>query len=360
LLEVKIKRTLPGFNLDVDFSVDGEILGILGPSGSGKTMTLKCIAGLIQPDQGLIKLNDRVLFDSSMRVNLPTQVRKVGFVLQHYCLFPHLSAVKNIAYGVRKSTRSEVNDRVSELVGKMRLNGLEQRYPRQLSAGQQQRVAIARALAPEPEVLLLDEPFSALDSITKEQMELELMEIQDFYKGSIILVTHNLAEAYRLSSRLAIYEAGKVAQCDQKERIISSPASRKVARMLKIRNYLDGFISETNESSIWVTIPELDTRLRVSANGHDSLVANQHVTIGVFPDYVRIAEGPGQNTLLSSLDRVVNAVSTVNYHFSLKTISGKSLHIETVLPKSDARLLLTGQQYYLHLPPEHVAIITNG
>ena len=359
MLEVKIKRTLPGFSLDVGFSVDGEILGILGPSGAGKTMTLKCIAGLIQPDQGLIKLNDRVLFDSAKRINLSTQVRRVGFVLQNYGLFPHLSTVKNIAYGIKKSTRSDVNDRVSELVEKMRLNGLEQRYPRQLSAGQQQRVAIARALAPEPEVLLLDEPFSALDSITKEQMELELVEIQNFYKGSIILVTHNLAEAYRLSSRLAIYEAGKVAQCDQKERIISSPANRKVARMLKIRNYLDGFVSEIKDSSIWVTIPELDTRLMVSANGHNKMAANQHVTIGVFPDYVNITEGPGQNTLLSSLDRVVNAVSTVNYHFSLKTISGKSVHIETVMPKSDTRLFSTGQQYYLYLPPEHVAIITN-
>lgn len=359
MLEVKIKRALPGFSLDVGFSVDGDILGILGPSGSGKTMTLKCIAGLIQPDHGLIKLNGRVLFDSSERINLPPQVRKIGFVLQSYGLFPHLSTVKNIAYGIQKGARSDVNDRVGVLIEKMGLNGLEHRYPRQLSAGQQQRVAIARALAPEPDVLLMDEPFSALDSVTKEQMELELLGIRDFYKGSIILVTHNLAEAYRLSSRLAIYEAGKVAQCDHKEKIICSPASRKVAKMLKIRNYLDGFISDIKDSSIWVTIPELDTILKVSANGHDKPAANQHVTIGVFPDYVRIMEVPGQNTLLSSLDRVVNSVSTVNYRFSLKTNSGNILHIETVLPKSDARLLSTGQQYYLHLPPEHVALIAN-
>jgi molybdate transport system ATP-binding protein len=359
LLEVKIKRTLPGFSLDVDFSADEEILGILGPSGSGKTMTLKCIAGLIQPDQGLIKLNNRVLFDSSKRVNLPPQVRKVGFVLQNYGLFPHLSTVKNIAYGIQKRPRSEVDERVSMLVEKMRLSGLEQRYPRQLSAGQQQRVAIARSLAPEPEVLLLDEPFSALDSITKEQMELELMDIKNFYKGSIILVTHNLAEAYRLSSRLAIYESGKVAQCDQKGKIISSPASRNVAKILKLRNYLDGFISEIKDSSIWVTISELDTRLRVSANGHDKLSVNRHVTIGVYPDYIRITEGPGQNTLLSSLDRMVDTITTVNCYFSLKTASGKSIYIETFLPKSDARVLSTGQQYYLHLPSEHMALIAN-
>jgi len=357
LLEVKIKRALPGFSLDVGFSVDGDILGILGPSGSGKTMTLKCIAGLIQPDEGLIKLNNRVLFDSSKSLNLSPQVRKVGLVLQNYGLFPHLTASKNIAYGIRNSTRSEINDRVSVLIEKMGLNGLEHRYPRQLSAGQQQRVAIARALAPGPEVLLMDEPFSALDSVTKEQMELELLGIRDFYKGSIILVTHNLAEAYRLSSRLAIYESGRIAQCDHKEKIICSPASRKVAKMLKIRNYLDGFVSDISDSSVWVTIPELNTRLMVSANGRNRLAANQRVTIGVFPDYVRIEEGPGQNALLSSLDYMNNSVSTVNYRFSLKTVSGRGVSIETVLPKSEARFLLPGQECYLYLPPDHVAVI---
>lgn len=358
MLEVSIKRTLPGFNLDVGFSVDGEILGILGPSGSGKTMTLKCIAGLIRPDEGAVKLNGRILFDSSMKINLPTQVRRVGFVFQHYGLFPHLSTVNNIAYGIRNRPRSEVDERVGELIEKMRLNGLERRHPRQLSAGQQQRVAIARALAPEPEVLLLDEPFSALDSVTKEQMELELLAIRDFYKGSIILVTHNLAEAYRLSSRLAIYESGRVAQCDHKDKIISRPASRKVGRMLKMRNYMDGTISEVNDSGIWVTIPELGIRLMVSTNGHDRLAVDQNVTLGVFPDYVRVTDGPGQNTIPGTLDRGVNAVSTINYYFSLRTASGKGIPIETILPKSDARALTIGGQYYLHLPPEHLALIT--
>ncbi len=359
MLEVELKRTLPGFNLDIGFSTDGEVLGILGPSGSGKTMTLQCIAGLVRPDEGSIRLNDRVLFDSSKRVNLPPQVRNVGLVFQNYSLFPHLSTTENIAYGIRNRPRPEAYERVRLLVEKMRLTGLENRHPRQLSAGQQQRVAVARALAPEPEVLLLDEPFSALDSLTKEHLASEIMEVQDFYKGSIILVTHDLAEAYRLCSRLAVYESGKVLQCGPKEKIVSSPANRKVARMMGLRNCLDGFVTEIGDSSVWVTIPGLDTKLRVVANGHRGLTANQPVGVGIHPEYVRVAEGPGQNTLLGSLDRTVNAITSVSGYFRLDAHSGEAPYLEAVFPNSGALSLANGQRCYLRLPPEHLTIIGN-
>jgi molybdate transport system ATP-binding protein len=357
MLEVKIKRTLPGFSLDVVFSVNEEVLGIIGPSGSGKTMTLQCIAGLIQPDQGLIKLNDKVLFDSSERVNLPPQVRKVGLVFQNYALFPHLTTVQNIAYGICNCPRQEVNERVDTLIKKMNLNGLQNRYPKQLSSGQQQRVAIARALAPEPEVLLMDEPFSALDSMVKEQLEVEVMNLQKFYRGHIILVTHNLAEAYRLSSKLAVYESGRVIQCDQREKVVSSPVNKKVARITKFSNLMDGIITEIKDSSVWVTIPELDTILKVIADGHKGLVVNQSVTIGIRPEYVRINQVPGQNTFLSSLDRMVESIATTNCFFYLDTSSSESYYIETIFPKSDVRFLKNGQPYYLYLPPENLAII---
>ncbi len=358
MLEVKIKRALPGFDLDVAFSVDSEVLGILGPSGSGKTMTLQCIAGLIRPDQGLIRLNNRILFDSSKRMNLPSQVRKVGFVFQNYALFPHLTTFQNIAYGIQNYPKQEVKGRVETLIDKMKLNGLQKRYPKQLSAGQQQRVAIARALASEPEVLLLDEPFSALDSLVKEQLELEVMNLQQFYKGSIILVTHDLAEAYRLSSRLAVYESGRVAQCDQKSKVISSPVNRKVAELTRFTNLINGCITEIRDSSVRVMVPELGTNLEVAANGHEGLVVNQSVIIGIRPEYIQIAQGPSQNAFLSSLDRMVESVATLNCFFCLNTSSSCSHYLETIFPKSDTRLLSNGQPYYLYLPPEHLAIIT--
>ena len=172
MLEVNIKRSLPGFTLSVNFSINQEILAILGPSGSGKTMTLQCIAGLLRPDEGLIKLNNKTLLDTRNHVSLKPRARGVGFVFQNYALFPHYTVEDNIAYGMSQLPKDYVKTRVGELMDKMHLTGLGHRFPRQLSAGQQQRVALARAIAPEPELLLLDEPFSALDSQVKERLEL--------------------------------------------------------------------------------------------------------------------------------------------------------------------------------------------
>ncbi|HAS28470.1 MAG TPA: hypothetical protein DCR59_04855, partial [Dehalococcoidia bacterium] len=169
MLKIEAKKELPGFNLDVRLTAESGILAILGPSGSGKTMTLQSVAGLMKPDKGYVEVNGRVLFDSENKINLPVQKRKVGFVFQHYALFPHLNVWDNIAYGLKDVPKDEIRVKIKQLLENMNINGLEGRYPRQLSAGQQQRVAIARALAPEPDVLLLDEPFSALDPILKER-----------------------------------------------------------------------------------------------------------------------------------------------------------------------------------------------
>lgn len=357
MLEVELRKTLPGFVLDAGFSMDGEVLGILGPSGSGKTMTLQCIAGLVRPDRGAIRLNGRVLFDSSRRVNLAPQVRRVGLVFQNYGLFPHLSARDNIAYGIRHRTRSETEQRVRLLLEKMRLTGLENRRPRQLSAGQQQRVAVARALAPEPDVLLLDEPFSALDSLTRQHLESEIAEVRDFYRGEIILVTHDLAEAYRMSSKLAIYESGRLLQCGPKEKVVSCPANRKVARMIGMRNCLDGRIADVRNGEVWVTLSGRDTRLRAAADGWQGLAAGQPVTLGIHPEYVRIVEGPGPNVVPGSLDRTVEAITSVACHFRLEGAPGQAPALEAVIPGPGARPPGTGEPCYLHLPPEHLAII---
>jgi molybdate transport system ATP-binding protein len=356
---VEINRTLPDFKLDVAFSVDSEVLGILGPSGSGKTMTLNCIAGLVCPNRGFIQLNDRVLFDTSQKVNLPPRDRNVGLVFQNYALFPHLTASENIAYGIRHHSRSEVNHRVQTLNEKMGLDGLQNRYPQQLSAGQQQRVAVARALAPEPEILLLDEPFSALDSLTKEQLEMQILELRHFYKGHIILVTHDLVEAYRLSSRIAVYDAGKIIQCDRKGKIISSPANQKVARMTKFRNFMDGIITDIKDKNIWVSIPELGVDLKVAANGHKNLAVNQPITIGVRSEYIQAVAAPGQNTFQGTLNSSVENLTSINCYFSLKTETNESYCLEAAFPKSVAPLLSDGQHFYLYLPPEQMVIITD-
>ena len=167
-LKVHIHSKLKGFELKVDFETNGKPMGILGASGCGKSMTLKCIAGIMTPDEGYIELRGKVLFDSKNKINLKPQDRKVGYLFQNYALFPNMTVAQNIAVGIRGS-KSEKTEVVTKMLHNFHLQGLEKRYPSQLSGGQQQRVALARILAYEPDALLLDEPFSALDAYLKEE-----------------------------------------------------------------------------------------------------------------------------------------------------------------------------------------------
>jgi molybdate transport system ATP-binding protein len=357
LLEVSIKKSLPGFNLEVNFTISQEILAILGPSGSGKTMTLQCIAGLIKPDKGYIKLNDKVLLDTSKGISLKPRVRGVGFVFQNYALFPHLNAEDNIAYGINSLPKEQIKIRVSELMAKMHITGLGKRYPKQLSAGQQQRVALARAIAPEPELLLLDEPFSALDSQVKERLELELMNLQNFYKGNILFVTHDLAEGYKMASKIAVYESGRVVQCDYKNRVIESPANRTVARLTGVRNIMQGSIATITGSMVQVVVPELGGRLNIIKNDTAGLAANQAVTIGIRPEYIHIVDHPGENTFRCKADRIVEGVSLINCFFHTSSENSSRHWIEVSLHKLHTPLIKESHDCYLYLPPEHIAII---
>jgi molybdate transport system ATP-binding protein len=357
LLEVSIKKSLSGFKLDVDFSINQEILAILGPSGSGKTMTLQCIAGLIQPDEGYIKLNNKVLLDSAKGIKLKTRMRRVGFVFQNYALFPHLTAEDNIAYGINHLPKSEVKTRVAELMDKMHITGLGRRFPRQLSAGQQQRVALARALAPEPEALLLDEPFSALDAQVKERLELELMNLQNFYKGNILFVTHDLTEGYKLASKIAIYESGHVVQCDYKNKVIGSPANRTVARLTGVRNIMQGSIESIKGSTVRVMVPELGGILKIMKDDTTSLAINQTVTIGIRPEYIHIIDNPGENTFQCKADRIVEGVSLINCFFHAGQEGPERHWIEVSLHKAHAPLIKEGHEYCVYLPAEHIIII---
>ena len=178
MLKVNIQKELKEFDLDVDFELKSKRLGILGPSGCGKSMTLKSIAGIVNPDDGFISLNDTVYFDSSNKTNLKPQKRNVGYLFQNYALFPNMTVEENIAIGLGKDCDK---NHLYEIIKRFHLNGLEKRYPRQLSGGQQQRVALARIMAYSPDVILLDEPFSAMDTFLKEQLRLELVNsLRDF------------------------------------------------------------------------------------------------------------------------------------------------------------------------------------
>ena len=238
VLHVDIKRKLPGFTLRACFDADEERLGVLGPSGSGKSMTLRCIAGIEQPDEGVIVLGERVLFDSKSKINIPPQKRNIGYLFQNYALFPHMTVAQNIGICLvnQKDKRGDAKRIVEEQIEFFQLSGLENRYPSQLSGGQQQRVALARILAHQPDVLLLDEPFSALDSYLKWQIEPQLIELLDQYKGTTLMVSHNRDEIYRMCGKIAILNDGKVEAFGQKKALFEQPQTVAGAQLTGCKN----------------------------------------------------------------------------------------------------------------------------
>jgi molybdate transport system ATP-binding protein len=210
VLNVQIKAKIGTFDIDVSFNAEPEIVSLLGPSGSGKSSILNCIAGLRKPDSGFISCGDSVFFDSAKRICMPAQQRQCAYVLQNLALFPHLDVAQNISFGIEKLPASTRAKRLSELLDLVKLQGLERRKISQLSGGQLQRVALARALAPQPKLLLLDEPFSALDAELRDELGQELQILQKQFAIPILLVTHSKAEALRLAKTAIQLKDGRV------------------------------------------------------------------------------------------------------------------------------------------------------
>jgi molybdate transport system permease protein len=235
-LEVGIQKKLADFTLDVTFRASEAPLSILGASGAGKTMLLRCLAGIESPGHGRIVLNDRVLFDSEKRIATPARDRRVGMLFQNYALFPHRTVAENLAFGIERDDRVSRDGKVASLIARMHLGGLESRYPKELSGGEQQRVALGRALAIEPEALLLDEPLAALDTHLRSQVEMQLQETFAAYRRPTLLVTHNIEEAYRLGEDLLVLSRGKVIAFGAKEEIFRKPPSVEVARLTGCKN----------------------------------------------------------------------------------------------------------------------------
>jgi molybdate transport system ATP-binding protein len=239
-LEVRLVKRLSGFTLDAEWRAGDEVVALFGPSGAGKTLTLQCLAGLMRPDEGRIVVKGTVFFDAAARVHLPTQKRRLGYVFQGHALFPHLSVADNVAYGLHDWPRDRRRRRTTEILERLGLGDLARRRPSELSGGQRQRVALGRALAPDPELLLLDEPLSALDAPLRRQLREELLAVVREWRKTTILVTHDLPEAFQLADRVVVYEAGQVVQQAPKSELLSAPASERVARLMGVRNILSG------------------------------------------------------------------------------------------------------------------------
>ncbi|MDR2035759.1 MAG: ATP-binding cassette domain-containing protein [Coriobacteriales bacterium] len=236
-IEVNIKKEYPTFCLDIAFEAQDEALGFLGASGSGKSLTLRAIAGLVTPDKGRIVVNGEVFFDSYQNINLKPQQRKTALLFQDYKLFPNLSVAENIAAGMsRQLSRDEIHQRVKTQLERFKLKGYGSRFPAQLSGGQQQRVALARMLAAEPRILLLDEPFSALDAYLKSGLEEDLFNLFERYRGTILYVSHDIDEAVRFCDRIAVIDEGMVAQIAPAAELVSQPKTLASIKASGVKN----------------------------------------------------------------------------------------------------------------------------
>ena len=236
MLKVNILKKLKEFDLEVDFELKKGCLGILGPSGCGKSMTLKSVAGIVNPDEGVVSLTsdeETVYFDSNRKINLKPQKRNVGYLFQNYALFPNMTVEENVAIGLPKNHDKNI---VENMIKRFHLEGLEKRYPRQLSGGQQQRVALARILAYGPDVILLDEPFSAMDTFLKEQLRIELVNSLKDFDGFSILVTHDRDEAFQFCDELIIMDEGKIIAKGDTYEIFENPKRVQVARLTGCKN----------------------------------------------------------------------------------------------------------------------------
>ena len=238
-LEVEIEKCFAGFTLRAQFTARDTATAILGASGCGKSMTLRCIAGIVKPDKGRIVLDGVPLIDSEKKIDLPPQKRGVGLLFQNYALFPNMTVEQNILCGLHaEPDRAKRRAACAEMIRALRLEGLEKRLPAALSGGQQQRVALARILAAKPKILMLDEPFSALDSYLREQVEGEVGALLAAFQGPALLVTHNRDEAYRLCREMIVMDGGRVLRAGETKAVFADPRSCTAARLTGCKNIL--------------------------------------------------------------------------------------------------------------------------
>lgn len=256
-LSFKLRKSFADFSLDVELRLGEELLVLFGPSGAGKSLILKLISGILTPEEGYVEAGGALVFDSAKGLDLPIRKRKTGYLFQDYALFPHMSVYENIAYGISGLDEAERKRKAGGLISLMRLVGLEERYPHELSGGQKQRTALARTLATGPSVLLLDEPFSALDYQVREKLRADLVNIHNIFPITTIVVTHDLEEAFMLGSRIAVINEGRIEQAGSREDVFYRPLTRSVARFMGVRNIFDGRVKSARDGYATIETPDL-------------------------------------------------------------------------------------------------------
>ncbi len=343
MIQVAIQKRMHGFFLDVDFSSKAGITALFAPSGSGKSLTLQSVAGLVNPDAGKIEVSGRVFFDSARKINLPPQQRRVGYLFQDYALFPHMTVMENITYGSKNKRL------VERLVEILEIGSLLDKFPTEISGGQKQRVALARALATEPELLLLDEPFSALHKGLKLSLYRELKELQKLFDIPVIVVSHDIEEVFELADFMVVMKDGRVVQSGKPFEVFMNPVSCSVAELLGHKSFLPGVVENTETGYAFVRTERgflLKCRNNVCKVG-------ERVYVSVLPFSLALSPGETATRVEARVKKLEKA-----REFTRLTID-MGIDVELVIPSSLSPnfILEEGKSAVFYLSADHMPII---
>ncbi len=338
-IKLNITKNLGTFSMNINIETKSKRIGILGQSGMGKSMCLKMISGLETPDNGEIYIDEKCVFSSTQNINILPQNRKTGYMFQNYALFPNMTVEKNIAIAIEgnKSQKKEITKKIIE---KFSLLGLEKKYPSQLSGGQQQRVSLARIFAYNPEMILLDEPFSALDKFLKENLIEEMKKYIDGYDGTIILVSHNTEEIFALCDYVFVIHNGSVADMGNIDEIFKKPKSIHTARLSGCKNIWQA--KKKNNNTIFV--PELNAEFKVSDTVPDNVEF-----IGIHEKDVVIKK-EDSNSFLCVFSETQKGMFENTYVF---TVNNKNVYVKTSINQE----FKEGKKAYIYLPEEKIFVI---
>jgi molybdate transport system ATP-binding protein len=359
MLDFDFEYRLNGFTLTPALTIERGVSALYGPSGAGKSLTLLCLVGLRRPERGWIRLNRRTLFDAGAGIHIAPHLRRMALVFQEYALFPHLTVTGNLAYGLRGLTTADARDHVNAMLRLLRLEGFGNRYPSELSGGQRQRVALGRGLIVQPELLLLDEPFSALDQMERERLRAEVLDLLQGFGGTTVLVTHSLQEAYLMARQIAVIDGGRILQSGPRDEVLQHPRDRRVAEHVGASNIFQGTVA--GEAGAPPGIAWYEERFNVSATlpppGTDVefCIRPEHVRL-VWPE--RVAERP--NALRGRL--ITEVKRGIDYQLRFRAEGAASGAGEIEIHCSEhlhsLMMLQPGKELWIALPPDKLHVLT--
>jgi molybdate transport system ATP-binding protein len=336
MLVCKIKKKLKGFTLDVNITADRGVTALMGASGSGKSMTLRCIAGITKPDEGYIELDGKVLFDSEKKINIPPQNRNTGFLFQDYALFPNKTVRQNIMTGVKDKNKDIKIKRAEELAHTYHIPSHLDKYPHQLSGGEKQRCALARIFAGSPDILMLDEPFTAMDSHLRWELEAELAAVFKNFNKPVLYISHNRDEAFRLSGQIAIISAGKNEEAKEKHALFKNPQTLQAARLTGCKN-----IAKARLNGNTVTVPDWGLEFDLP---HGAACDLQYIGIRANQIIPASAVKEGEAAVVMPFEIVDEIEDTFKIILMARKKNTNLSAIRWEMPKKDRNALLGGPQ----------------